>query len=72
MRTKKLSNQFMLEFSSLLYTINIVLSNDLKENRINELQDFSSKRLMRNISYFAKNDLIKSSLEFLKFTIDFL
>lgn len=70
-RRKKLTNQFILEFSSLLYVLSKILSPQLLALRQNELKEFSNDRLVKNISYFNKNLVVKSSLEFLKKAIDF-
>lgn len=68
---KKLHNQFIMEFMALLYVMDKILSPKLKSSRKKDFKDFSKKRLVKNISYFNKNLLIKSSLEFVKKAIDF-
>lgn len=70
-RRKKLKNQFILEFTSVLYVTNKLLPKDMKLLRKKELKEFCSERLVREINYFDNNQLIKSSIIFLKNLVDF-
>ncbi len=70
-RNSKLSNQFLLEFTTLLFVFSSLVSEKVKQSVLHKLQDFAKDRLIKNINYFKTNHLIKSSIEFLKKVIDF-
>lgn len=70
-RRNKLSNQFILEFVTAVYVFGKVVSEDLKKTTIKELKSFAENRLLKNVAYFERQPLIKSSLTFLKKVIDF-
>lgn len=63
-RQKKLSCRPMLEFVSLLYTYNLIVSNQVKYHRIKELKSLFSDRMVQKKGFFQKNELIKSNYEF--------
>lgn len=71
MCNKKLQNRFLLEFVTLLYVFDQIVSEDVKKYTYKELRNFSTKRLIRHIDYFDKQNLIKTSIEFLFKIIDF-
>ena len=70
-RNKKLSNQFILEFVTLLYVYNLLVSPDMKKHTYEDLKNFADHRLIRHIDYFNNQPLVKSSIEFLRKVIDF-
>lgn len=70
-RNKKLSNQFILEFVTLLYVYDSVVSEDVKKHTYKELRNFSEHRLIRHIDYFDTQPLVKTSIDFLHKVIDF-
>lgn len=71
MRAAKMSNNFICDFVTLLYSYSIFISNDeMKKRRFAQLEDFFTTRMVKNRNYFEKNNLIKSSYEFLKKVID--
>lgn len=63
-RQKKLSCRPMLEFVSLLYTYNLIVSNQVKYHRIKELKSLFFDRMVQKKGFFQKNELIKSNYEF--------
>lgn len=54
----------MLEFVSLLYTYNLIVSNQVKYHRIKELKSLFFDRMVQKKGFFQKNELIKSNYEF--------
>lgn len=72
-RNKKLSNKFIYDFTSLLYTYNIIVTSEkTKEYRFEELNKLFFERMMRHKEYFENNSVIKSSYVFLKKVLTFL
>lgn len=63
-RQKKLSCRPMLEFTALLYTYNIVVSDKVKYHRIQELKKLFFHRMLYKKGFFHNNELIKSNYEF--------
>lgn len=63
-RKKKLSCRPMLEFTALLYTYNIVVSDKVKHHRTKELRDLFFIRMPEKKGFFTKNELIKSNYLF--------
>lgn len=63
-RRKKLSCRPMLEFVSLLYVYDKVVSNKVKSHRISELKALFQDRMIEKSDFFKDNDLIKSNYEF--------
>lgn len=70
-RRNKLANQFVLEFVSLVYVYDKVVSKDIKEKTFEELHEFMFGRFVKNIAYFEKQSLVKSTIQFLQKVIDF-
>ena len=64
-RQKKLSCRPMLEFVSLLYVYNQVVSSEVKKHRTQELKDLFFSRMLKKQNFFRNNDLIKSNYEFI-------
>lgn len=63
-RQKKLSQRPMLEFVAVLYAFDLLVSTNVKTQRIKELNSLVFERMYRNKEYFADNDLISSSYGF--------
>lgn len=63
-RQKKLSSRPMLEFVALLYTYNLIVSDKVKNHRIQELKALFFNRMIEKKDFFQKNELIKSNYEF--------
>ena len=73
MRKTKLSNKFIYDFVTLLYVYNeIVLSEEVRQKRFNELREFFDTTVIKNKEYFKKNECIKTAYNFMKKIIDFL
>lgn len=64
-RQKKLSQRPTLEFVALLYAYDLIVSEKVKSKGVEELKSLVFVRMSRNKNYFADNDLIKSSYEFI-------
>lgn len=65
-RQNRLSSQFLLELSALLYVYDIVVSTEVKKYTYRSLKDFANGRLVYRENYFKKNYMLKTSIEFLK------
>lgn len=73
MRTTKLSNKFLCDFTTLLYVYNeFIVSDVMKRKRFEQLQDFIDGRAIRNKNYFEKNECIKTAYTFVKKTVDYV
>lgn len=70
MRVNKLSNRFNLEFVALLYLFSEVVSDKIREKRIEKLKFFFNNRLQKNMMYFQKNSSICTNFDFLKKVVD--
>lgn len=70
LRKNRLSSTFTLEFSSLLCVYSQIVSDDIRKHTYSDLQKFASDRLIKNISYYDDNYMVKSTIEFIKKTID--
>ena len=70
-RQKKLSCRPMLEFTALLYTYNLIVSDKVKHYRTLELKKLFFSRMVQKKGFFAKNELIKSNYEFACKVINF-
>lgn len=62
---KKLKTRPILEFVTMLYVFNDVVSVSAKKRRYNELNDLFSLEIIRNKNYFLSNRLITSSYHFI-------
>jgi hypothetical protein len=70
MRTKRMSNERIRQIVSLIYTHKrIVTSRGVRKKAIELLKQFD-KRMMRNYSFYDKNDLIQQNFNFLHLIID--
>lgn len=63
-RQKKLSCRVVLEFVSMLWVYDKIVSAKVKEHRVEELKDLFDNRLKRNGDFFTKNQLITSTYDF--------
>lgn len=66
-----LHKSFMYNFVVLLYVYDqIVISSGVKKNRYSELCNLIDDRMVRNQSYFAKNNIIKTQYNFIRKIVD--
>lgn len=63
-RRKKLSCRPMLEFTCLLYSYSLIVSDKVKFYRITELKKLFFERMLQKKGYFKNNELIKSNYQF--------
>lgn len=63
-RQKKLSCRPMLEFVSLIYTYELVVTPKVKLHRSEELYNVFFKRMVEKKAFFEDNDLIRTNYEF--------
>lgn len=63
---KKLTCRPVLEFVTLLYVYDRIVSEKVKEKGFEKLYSLFSNRMLRNKNYFTNNELIKSTYEFSK------
>lgn len=71
MRNTKLSNKFLYDFVTLIYVYDhFIISEEVKKRRFQEIKQFFDNRLMKNESYFIKNECIKSAFIFMKKVVD--
>lgn len=61
---KKLTCRPVLEFVTLLYVYDKVVSENVKQKGFEKLYNLFTTRMLRNKDYFRNNDLIKSTYEF--------
>ena len=61
----------MYNFVVLLYVYDqIVISSGVKKNRYSELCNLIDDRMIRNKSYFSKNNIIKTQYNFIRKIVD--
>ncbi len=66
-----LHKSFMYNFVVLLYVYDqIVISSGVKKNRYSELCNLIDDRMVRNKSYFSKNNIIKTQYNFIRKIVD--
>ena len=63
-RQKNLSSRPMLEFVTMLYVYNEIVSEKVKRHHLEELKELFYGRMVEKKSYFADNTLIKNSYSF--------
>lgn len=63
-RQKKLSCRSVLEFVSMLCVYDMVVSENVKVHRINELKELFDKRIREKKTFFKKNQLVTSTYDF--------
>ena len=61
----------MLEFVSLLYVYNLIVSDKVKLHRIKELNGLFFDRMLDKKEFFKNNQLIKSNYDFICKVINF-
>lgn len=72
MRTSKLSNKFLYDFTTLLYVYNeFINSSEIKKRRFQQVQEFVNGRMIKNKQYFDKNECIKTAYKFVKKIVDY-
>lgn len=69
-RKKKLTCRPLFEFACLMYLYKEVVTDSVRERRMKELKKFSDERLFQNSDYFKSNQIISTSLAFVKKVID--
>ena len=69
-RIKKLSCRPIFEIICLLYAYTNFVSKKVKIHRLDELKSLIQNRMYKNFDYFEKNDLVKTTFNFLKKAID--
>lgn len=71
-RQKKMSNPVINDLISTIYLVDkIITSHAIKQHIFTELHDFIHIRFKKHEIYFLKNDIIKSTSDFLKKVIDY-
>lgn len=71
-RGKKLKNKFIYETTCVVYAYNKIINKQRKQYVVNDLKKLFNKRMLYHKDYFEKNDLIKSSYNFISLLINFL
>lgn len=69
-RKNKLSCRPLFEFVCLIYLYNTIVSESVRERRMAELKSFVDNRLFQHSDYFDSNQIISTSLKFIKKVID--
>lgn len=69
-RRKKLKCRPLFEFTCLMYLYNAVVTDSVRERRMNELKKFIDDRLFKHSDYFTNNQTISTSLEYIKKLVD--
>ncbi len=64
-RLKKLSNRFVLEFSTLLFVYKDVISGNMFKKRSLEIKNLFFHRMLRHKEYYDLNDVIKTTYNFI-------
>lgn len=63
-RQKSLSARPMLEFVTMLYVYNSIVTEKVKYHHIRELKDLFYKRMIEKKAFFKDNELIKNNYNF--------
>lgn len=69
-RQKNLSSRPMLEFVTMLYVYNRIVTEKVRYYHLNELKELFHVRMLKKKEYFVENDLIKNSYFFACVVID--
>lgn len=64
-KNKRMSNERISQFVTLLYTFNKIVTSEGAKQKAKELLLQFDKRMMKNITYYNTNELIKANFEFL-------
>ena len=65
-RRKKMSSRVVMEFVSMLYVYNLVVSEKVKFHRIQEFKMFWNGRMIEKKAFFKTNDLLVGTYDFIK------
>lgn len=69
-RKKKLTCRPLFEFTCLMYLYQTVVSERVRARRMEELRFFTDNRLFKHADYFESNQIISTSLAFIKKVVD--
>ena len=69
-RKKKMSSRVVMEFVSMLYVYNLVVSEKVKFHRIQELKMFWNGRMVEKKAFFKANDLLIGTYDFIKKVVE--
>lgn len=69
-RSRKLASRPILEIVSLMYCYIELVPKTIAIPELKKFQQFANERLVRNIYYFEKNQLVYTSLQFIQKSID--
>lgn len=69
-RKNKLSCRPLFEFACLMYLFETVVSDSVRDRRMAELKKFVDNRLFAHADYFTDNQVISTSLNFIKKVVD--
>lgn len=69
-RKKKLSSRPLFEFTCLMYLYGTIVSDRVRARRMNELKDFVDNRMFKHADYFVGNQIVSTSLTFIKKIVD--
>ena len=67
---QEMSSRVVMEFVSMLYVYNSVVSEKVKYHRIQELKLFWNGRMIEKKAFFKTNDLLVGTYEFIKKVIE--
>lgn len=69
-RKKKLTCRPLFEFTCLMYLYKNVVCESVQERRFKELKKFTDERLFEHYDYFSSNQIISTSLAYIKKVVD--
>ena len=69
-RKKKLKCRPLFEFSCLMYLYHTVVTEKVRKRRMAKLKEFIDHRLFRNADYFSDNQIVRTSLIYIKKLVD--
>lgn len=69
-RKKKMSSRVVMEFVSMLYVYNLVVSQKVKFHRIQEFKIFWNGRMIEKKAFFKTNDLLVGTYDFIKKVVE--
>lgn len=69
-RKKKLTCRPLFEFTCLMYLYKTVVTENVRNRRLKELRNFVDTRLVEHIGYFASNQVISTSFDYIKKVVD--
>ena len=65
-----MSNRVVMEFVSMLYVYNLVVSKKVKFHRIHEFKIFWNGRMIEKKNFFKTNELLTGTYDFIKKVIE--